>query len=105
MSKVVIQWLAASGAILALALAMLFWGLAPASECSTPHQIHFWGGLPVFGLFVATGCYVAARGTVTQRLLFFLASAAIIAVYVAVLSQSLSMVIQTEIGCAAEGLR
>ena len=99
------KWLVSIVATLALALAMLIWGLGPASECSTPPQIHWWIGFPVFGLFVAAGGYVSAQGTAAQRLLLFMASAAIVAGYVAILSRSLPMVIETEIGCAAEGLR
>jgi uncharacterized membrane protein YccC len=60
------------------------------------------GGL---ALFVASGGYVAVRGGVAQRLLLFLASAAIVAAYAATLSMSLPMVIETEIGCAADGRR
>lgn len=69
MGRVVIKWLVASGAAMALATAMLLWGGGPASECSTPHQIRWWGGLPVFSLFVAAGAYVVARGSVAQRVL------------------------------------
>ncbi len=105
MSSGVSKWLATGGAVLALAVAMLLWGLAPASECSTAHRIHWLAGLPAFGLFVAAGGFVAARGSLAQRLLLFMASAAILAAYVAMLSASLPMVMQTEIGCAAAGLR
>ena len=99
----VISWFVAIGALLVLAVAMLAWGLAPASECSTPHQIHWWGGLPAFAIFMLLGGYIAARGSLAQRLLLFLASGAVIAAYVGVLSLSLPMVIQTETGCAAVG--
>ena len=105
MGKAVVKWLAASGAALALGVAMLLWGLGVASECSTPHQIHWWAGAPPFALFVALGGYVAARGSVAQRLLLFIASAAIISAYVAMLSASLPMVIATEISCAAQRMR
>ena len=101
----VMKWLITIGATIVLAMAMLLWGLAPASECSTPQEIHFWIGFPVFVFFVAAGCYIAARGTLAQRLLLFIASAAIVAGYVATLSRSLPMVVQLEISCAAEGLR
>jgi hypothetical protein len=99
------KWLITIGATIALAMAMPLWGLASASECSTPQEIHFWIGFPVFVFFVAAGCYIAARGNPVQRLLLFIASAAIVAGYVATLSRSLPMVIQLEISCAAEGLR
>lgn len=105
MRSAVMKWLVTIGATIALATAMLLWGLAPASECSTPQEIHWWSGLPVFVFYVAAGCYIAAQGTLAQRLLLFITSAGIIVVYVAILSQSLPIVIQTEISCAAQGLR
>lgn len=104
MSKT-IGWATTIGAVLAFALAMLIWGLGPASECSTPHQIHRWAGVLPFAFFVAAGAFMSARGTAAQRLLLFVASAVTIAAYVWVLSLSLPMVIETEISCAATAQR
>lgn len=104
MSKA-IGWVTAISAALALAFAMLLWGLGPASECSTPHQIHRWAGVIPFVLFVAAGAYTSARGTAAQRLLLFVTSAATVAAYIWVLSFSLPMVIETELGCAATDQR
>lgn len=101
MRAAAVTWLATLGALAALGAAMLLWGLAPASECSTPHAIHWWLGLPAFAIFTAAGGYVAVRGHAMQRLLLLLASAAIVAGYVAILSESLPIVIRTEIDCAA----
>ncbi len=95
------KWLATIGSIIALTVAMLSWGLTPASECSTSHSIDWWRGLSFFATFVVAGGFIAARGNTAQRVLLFLTSAAVIAGYVAVLSQSLPIVIQTEIGCTA----
>lgn len=103
--KSVIRWFVAAGAVLAFAIAMLLWGLGPASECSTPHELHWWAGLVPFALFIAAGGYIVVRGTAAQRLLLFLASAAVIPLYMAALSVSLQLVIETEIGCAAQGHR
>jgi hypothetical protein len=103
--KSVIGWCAAAGAALAFAFAMFLWGVMPASECSTRHEVHVWAGLVPFAMFVAAGGYVVVRGTVGQRLLLFLASAAVIPLYVATLSVSLQLVFETEIDCAAQGYR
>jgi hypothetical protein len=105
MGRAAMKWLVTIGATIFLATAMLLWGLVPASECSTPQEIHWFTGFPVFVFFLAAGCYIATRGTLAQRLLLFIASAAIVAGYVATLSQSLPMVLQLEISCAAQGLR
>ncbi len=101
----VMKWLITIGATIVLAMAMLLWGLAPASECSTPQEIHFWIGFPVFVFFVAAGCYIAARGTLAQRLLLFIASAAIVGRACSDTLEAFPMVVQLEISCAAEGLR
>ena len=103
--KTGIGWLVALGAALAFATAMLLWGLAPASECSTPHQVRWGSGLPPFALFVIAGGYILVRGTVGQRLLLLVALAAVLPLYISVLSESLQIVITTEISCAARGLR
>jgi hypothetical protein len=104
MSKT-IGWVTAFGAALAFALAMLLWGVGPASECSTPHEVHRWAGFLPFTFFIAAGAFTAARGTAAQRLLLFVTSAVTVAAYVWVLSFSLPMVIETEIGCAATAQR
>jgi hypothetical protein len=75
---------------------MLVWGLPPASDCGTPHQILWWPGLFPFALFVAAGGYTAWRGTVGQRLLLFLTTAAIVVAYILVLSSALQIAIDTE---------
>jgi hypothetical protein len=93
-------WIAAVAGSLAIGVAMMLWSLAPSSECSTPDQIQWWSGLVPFGLFVVAGAYTIVRGTIAQRLLIFLASAAMVAAYVWVFSRSLPIVIDTEIGCA-----
>lgn len=48
-----------------------------------------WIGFPVFVLLVAAGCYIAERGNLAQRLLLFIASAAIVAGHVFTPSRSL----------------
>lgn len=103
--KTGIGWLLALGAALALATAMLLWRLAPASECSTPQQLHWLRGLPPFVLFVLAGGYTLARGSVGQRLLLLAALATVLPLYIFLLSESLQIVIATEISCAADGLR
>ncbi len=79
---------------------MFLWGLAPASECSTPHQVHWRLGLLPFALFVVAGGYTLMQGTVGQRLLLLAALAAVLPLYVFLLSESLQIVIATEVSCS-----
>jgi cytochrome bd-type quinol oxidase subunit 2 len=94
------RWVAVVAAAVALAFAALVSSVAPASECSTGHDIHWWIAAPFFALFLAAGAYVVAAGNVAQRLTLFLASGLLMSSYVAVLAASLPMVYETEIGCA-----
>lgn len=89
-------------ALLALLLAMLLWGLAPASECGTPHEIRWWAGLLPFLVFLVIGIRIVGQGDPGRQMTLFLASAAVVATYTLVLSLSLPMVIATEISCAAQ---
>lgn len=96
-------WFAATGAALALGIALLLWSVAPASECTTPQQVQWWAGLAPFCLSVVAGGYTALRGTAAQRLLLLVVSAVLVAGYVWALSRSLPIVIDTEVTCAASG--
>ena len=98
-------WLASGASIVLLALAMLIWSVAPASECSPTQNIDWWMGLLPFVLAVAAGAYALTVGSRAQRLTLFLISMAIIAGYVRTLSQSLPIAFATEISCAAEAKR
>lgn len=98
-------WIAVAVAALGLAVAGLSASLGPASECSTPHEVHWWTATPFFAVFLLAGAYIAASGTSAQRLTLFVAIGAVIAGYVAGLALSLPMVFAAEIGCAAAGAR
>ena len=99
------EWVASGTAVILLALAMLIWSVAPASECSTFQGINWWMGLLPFVLAVAADTYAIAFGSRPQRLTLFLISMAIVAGYVWTLSQSLPIAFATEISCAAEAKR
>ena len=98
-------WVAVAGSAVGLAIAGLVASVGPASECSTPHEIHWGLAAPFFAMFLVAGGYVAAAGTRAQRLTLFLAAGAVMAGYVSGLAASLPLVFQTEIGCAADGAR
>ena len=98
-------WPAVGIAALAFGFAMLLWGLAPASECGTPHEIRWPAGFLPFLVFLAAGSQTVVRGDVAQRLVLFVTVATTIAAYTWLLSRSVPMVIQTEISCAARAHR
>lgn len=98
-------WIAVAGAAGGLAVAGLAASVGPASECSTPHEVHYWAATPFFILFLVAGGHVMAAGSAAQRLTLFVALGVVMAGYVAGLALSLPMVFETEIGCAADGAR
>jgi hypothetical protein len=100
-----LTWLLAAVAAGAFALAALFSGLAPASECGTPHAIHARMAAAPFLLFVAAGGYVFLRGGAALRLLLFAWMALVLAAYVWTLGLALPMAFEIEIGCAQAGRR
>lgn len=93
-------WLSVVGSLAALAVTMLLWAVGPASECSTPHEIHFWAGAIPFVLYMGIGGLVATRGSAGHRLAAFGGSALALVAYAFILSLNLPMVINTELGCA-----
>jgi hypothetical protein len=101
----VADWCLAALAAGAFAFAGLASSVGPASECSTPHAVHWHIAALPFLLFVAAGGYVFARGGAAVRLLLFAWICLVLAGYVAGLSMSLPMVYETEIGCAQDGAR
>ena len=100
------RWGATIGAVLALAVAGLIASIPPASECSTPHDVHALAAAPFFAVFLVRGSYGVAVASIEQRLALFLTSALVIGGGgVAGLALSLPMVFDTEISCAAQGER
>ena len=103
-----VKWregLAVAAAIFGLAIAGFLTSLPPASECSTAQEMHWLLAAPFFALFVIAGAYAIVKGSIAQRVILFIAVAAISAAYVHFLSVSLPMVFETEISCAARGER
>jgi hypothetical protein len=98
-------WIVVASAAFGLGIAALAASVGPASECSTAHEVHWWIAAPFFILFLGAGAYATAAGTKAQRLTLFVAVGMVMAGYVAGLALSLPMVFETEIGCAADGLR
>lgn len=98
-------WVVVAGAVLGVIMAAFVASLRPASECSTAQEIHWRIAAPFFMLFLAAGFYVMAAGSVAQRLTLFVALGSVMAVYVAGLALSLPDLFQTEISCAAQGMR
>jgi hypothetical protein len=98
-------WASAVAALIALLLAAMFWSVGVASECSTPPEPAWLPGLASFALFVACGAYVMGAGDRRLRVGVFVLSGLVVVGYVWGLTQSLPLVYQTEISCAADGAR
>ncbi|HZF94176.1 MAG TPA: hypothetical protein VEZ20_04795 [Allosphingosinicella sp.] len=99
------NWCLAALAAGAFAFALLASSVAPASECSTPHSVHWHIAALPFLLFVAAGGYVFFWGGAAVRLLLFAWMCLVLAGYVAGLGLSLPIVYETEISCARQGMR
>ncbi|HYI47674.1 MAG TPA: hypothetical protein VEX35_04340 [Allosphingosinicella sp.] len=99
------SWIALALALTSLALAATFLSVVPASECGTPQLPRLLLAAIPAAVYALAGGYVVWKGERDLRLALFAVSLLIAAGYVAVLRETLPIVVQGEISCARHGGR